>query len=99
MNGTTLRYFYAGMFTVVELPDVCLITETGYKYRSMTADELPLCVTQNNIGIQISLGTYKLFYEAGTEDVLWRPRSDGEQSSLDERAKTRHEERRSCALL
>jgi paired amphipathic helix protein Sin3a len=63
----------------------------------MTDD--PSCVTQNNIGIQISLGTYKLFYEAGTEDILWRQRSEVEQSSLDDRANARHEERKNCALL
>jgi len=72
---------------------------TLFLRRSTTADESPLCITENNIGIQISLGTYKMFYEAGTEDALWRPKSDAEQSSLNERAKARDEERKSCALL
>lgn len=56
-------------------------------------------IIQNNIGIQISLGTYKLFYEAGTEDMLWRPRSEEEQASVEERGKVKHEERKKCVLL
>jgi len=74
--------------------------QTLFLRRSITADESPPpCEMENDIGIQISLGTYKLFYEAGTEDVLWRPRSEGEQTRLDERARARHEERKNCVLL
>ena len=88
------------MFVGVVLSGLTLIIDDGYKYRSITADESPPpCEMQNDIGIQISLGTYKLFYEAGTEDVLWRPRSEGEQTRLDERARARHEERKNCVLL
>ena len=39
----------------------------------------------------MSLGTYKLFYEAGSEDYLVRKRDEG---VLGERAKAREEERR-----
>lgn len=75
-----------------------LIIETGYKYRTVAADESPPS-TKSDIGIQISLGTYKLFYEAGTEDFLWRQRPEVEQGIMDDRAKARHEERKNCVLL
>lgn len=69
------------------------------KYRNMTGDETPLAATSNDIGIQISLGTYKLFYEAGTEDVLWRGRTGEEEGRVEERARKRHEERKQSAWL
>ena len=53
---------------------------------------MPLIKT--DIGVQVSLGTFKLFYEAGSEDVLWRGRGE-----LDQRALARHEERKKSRWL
>ena len=50
-------------------------------------------LTRTEIGIQVSLGTFKLFYEAGSEDILWRERSEDVQNMLDERTLGKHEER------
>lgn len=60
--------------------------------RSVTTEEMPLIKT--DIGVQVSLGTFKLFYEAGSEDVLWRGRGE-----LDQRALARHEERKKSRWL
>lgn len=61
----------------------------------MAGEETSQAEVDNNIAIRISLGTYKLFYEAGTEDVLWRK----EDVRLSERAKLRHEERKKSVWL
>ncbi|KAI0066497.1 hypothetical protein BV25DRAFT_1868189 [Artomyces pyxidatus] len=50
--------------------------------------------TEGEVAIRISLGTYKLFYEAGTEECVWRRRSEEEERTLRERAAAREEERR-----
>ncbi|KAF7966906.1 hypothetical protein HWV62_36583 [Athelia sp. TMB] len=70
-----------------------------YLRRCMTADETPQPAVRNDIGIQISLGTYKLFYEAGSEDILWRQRSAIEEGRVLERARRVHEERIQSAWL
>lgn len=61
------------------------------KHRNVTAEEMPS--TKTEVGIQVSLGTFKLFYEAGSEDILWRERSEDVQNTLDERTSAKHEER------
>lgn len=68
-------------------------------YRCITADETPPSEVHNDIGIQISLGTYKMFYEAGSEDVLWRRRSEAEETRVLERGRRLHEERKSSVWL
>ncbi|KZT30943.1 hypothetical protein NEOLEDRAFT_49300 [Neolentinus lepideus HHB14362 ss-1] len=57
------------------------------------------CVVQNNLAIRISLGTYKMFYEAGTEEFIWQRRSAADDKLLRERAAAKHEERKQCRLL
>jgi paired amphipathic helix protein Sin3a len=42
--------------------------------------------------VRVSLGSYKLFYEAGMEDALYRRRSDAELALLEGKAKARREE-------
>lgn len=49
--------------------------------------------------IRISLGTYKLFYEADAEDVLMRERGEEEERELMERGRLRNEERRRSQWL
>jgi paired amphipathic helix protein Sin3a len=49
--------------------------------------------------IRISFGTYKIFWEAGSEDTFWRRRGEDDYQKLCERAKARHEERLKCRLL
>lgn len=65
----------------------------------MAGDETPQPDVQHNIGVQISMGTYKLFYEAGSEDALWRRRSAAEEGRISERARRVHEDRIQCAWL
>jgi paired amphipathic helix protein Sin3a len=54
---------------------------------------------QTNMAIRISFGTYKLFYEARSEDFLWRKWESEEGEKLKERARAREDERRKCGLL
>lgn len=49
--------------------------------------------------VRISLGTYKLMYEAGSEDGMVRRRSREEERVVEERVRRRNEERRRCRLL
>ena len=49
--------------------------------------------------VRVSLGTYRLFYEAGEEDFLWVKRRQGEQSTLAARALARSDERRRSRWL
>jgi paired amphipathic helix protein Sin3a len=51
------------------------------------------------MSVRVSLGTYKLFYEAGTEDYLSRTRNSEDELTLGDRAKARHEERKKCRLI
>ena len=44
--------------------------------------------------VGVRRGTYKLMYEAGSEDLLWRRRGRGESRLLATRAAAREEERR-----
>ncbi|KAL4069818.1 hypothetical protein V8B97DRAFT_2104708 [Scleroderma yunnanense] len=53
----------------------------------------------DSMRIRISLGTYKLFYEADAEDELVRERGEEEERELKERAKLRNEERRGSRWL
>ena len=46
------------------------------------------------MGVQVQRGTYKLMYERGREDVLWRTRGREGWRTLHERARGREEERR-----
>ena len=56
------------------------------------ANEAGLC-------IRVSLGTYKLFYEAGKEDFVFQRRSPSEQATLTARALARSDERRRSRWL
>ena len=47
-----------------------------------------------DLGIQIQQSTYKIMYERGREDVLWRRRRAEEAGMLRERAVAREDERR-----
>ena len=49
--------------------------------------------------VRVSLGTYRLFYEAGQEDYVFQRRSAGEQATLTARALARSEERRRSRWL
>lgn len=46
------------------------------------------------LNIRVSLGTYKIFYEAGKEDYVYRRRGEEEERVLLARAAAREEERR-----
>ncbi|KAH7886015.1 hypothetical protein F5I97DRAFT_1877064 [Phlebopus sp. FC_14] len=68
--------------------------------KHISSDESPRgLVGWNDMSIRISLGTYKLFYEAGTEDVLVQRRSAEEERELRERVRARNEERKRCRWL
>jgi len=49
---------------------------------------------ENDMRIRISFGTYKLFYEAKSEDFLYRKWEKEERDKLLERARSRDEERK-----
>lgn len=51
------------------------------------------------LGVRVSLGSYKLFYEAGQEDFVFHARSASEQATLTARALARSEERRRSRWL
>ena len=55
--------------------------------------------TESRLCIRVSLGTCRLFYEAGQEDSLVRRRSEGEYATLAARALARTEERRRSRWL
>jgi len=61
-----------------------------------TEDSLTPSVIQceGELGIRISLGTYKLFHESGTEWSMIRRRREEEERMLKDRARQREEERR-----
>ncbi|EGO30319.1 hypothetical protein SERLADRAFT_444328 [Serpula lacrymans var. lacrymans S7.9] len=69
--------------------------------RYITTDESPPCASRlwNGMRIRISLGTYKLFYEGDSEDVLVRGRGAEEGEGLSERARVRQEERKKSRWL
>ena len=47
-----------------------------------------------DLGIQIQQSTYKIMYERGREDVLWRRRGAEQAEMLRQRAVAREDERR-----
>lgn len=67
------------------------------KNRSLSGDES--IVARSEMRIRISLRTYRLFYEAGMEDVFVHRRGREEEKALQERVRRRNEERRRCRLL
>lgn len=58
------------------------------KNRSIPTDDSSTLV-QNDIVVRISLGTYKIFYEAGTEDFIQRKWDKEQSERLGERVKRR----------
>lgn len=56
-------------------------------------------VAQNEMQVRISLGSYKIFYEGGKEDMLWCRRSREEYTQLQARASAREEERKRTLWL
>ncbi|KAH9964149.1 hypothetical protein BC827DRAFT_1356668 [Russula dissimulans] len=65
--------------------------------RNLTAEDSStssLIQHEGELGIRISLGTYKLFHESGTEWSMMRSRGQEEERMLRERARQREEERR-----
>ncbi|KAF9015729.1 hypothetical protein BDQ17DRAFT_1341548 [Cyathus striatus] len=48
----------------------------------------------NQMKIRVNLPTYKLVYEDGCEDMVWRGRGRGEERELRDRARARDEERK-----
>ncbi|KAG2154574.1 hypothetical protein DEU56DRAFT_769236 [Suillus clintonianus] len=68
--------------------------------RHLTIDESARGTSSwDSMGIRVSLGTYKMFYESSAEDVYVRPRSREEEKELRERAKVREEERKRSIWL
>jgi hypothetical protein len=59
--------------------------------RNMSSDE---SMNEGELGIRISLGTYKLFHESGKEWSMMRSRELEEERMLGDRAKQREEDRR-----
>lgn len=49
--------------------------------------------------VRISLPSYKLVYESGSEDVVWNGRSREAEAILKERSRSREEERRKSRWL
>ena len=50
--------------------------------------------SEGELGIRISLGSYKLFHESGTEWSVARRRGEEEERILKDRARQRDEDRR-----
>ncbi|KDQ63138.1 hypothetical protein JAAARDRAFT_119201 [Jaapia argillacea MUCL 33604] len=66
----------------------------------LVADDAPTkIVAENGVAMRISLGTYKVFYESGTEDFMRREGGAEEVRMLRERAAARHEERKRSRWL
>jgi paired amphipathic helix protein Sin3a len=66
-------------------------------HRHLTSDEasMPCMVRiEGELGIRISLGTYKLFHEGGTEWSTVRRRGQEEERVVKDRARQREEDRR-----
>ena len=55
--------------------------------------------TTSRLCVRVSLGTYKLFYAAGTEDCIVRRRTVEMERTLQGRAAAREEERRRSKWL
>jgi paired amphipathic helix protein Sin3a len=58
------------------------------------SDDSSTALSEGELGIRISLGTYKLFHESGTEWRMVRRRGEEEEMILKDRAKQREEDRR-----
>ena len=56
-------------------------------------------VNESRLCVRVSLGTYKLFYSAGDEDVFIRGRTREREETLKLRALAREEERRRSRWL
>lgn len=56
-------------------------------------------VNESRLCVRVSLGTCRLFYEAGEEDFLFHKRRPSEESTLAARALARAEERRRSKWL
>ncbi|KAF8140489.1 hypothetical protein EV363DRAFT_1152523 [Boletus edulis] len=67
------------------------------KNRSLSTDDA--IVGWSDVRIRISLRTYKLVCEAGSEDAFVQRRSREEEKEVQERARRRNEERGRCRLL
>jgi paired amphipathic helix protein Sin3a len=66
-------------------------------HRHLTSDDSLTSSTirsEGELGIRISLGTYKLFHERGTEWSVARSRGQEEERMLKDRARQREEDRR-----
>jgi hypothetical protein len=66
-------------------------------HRNLTSDDALTCSTvrhEGEPGIRISLGTYRLFHESGTEWMMTRSRGREEERILGDRARQREEDRR-----
>ncbi|KAH9044289.1 hypothetical protein EDB85DRAFT_2070530 [Lactarius pseudohatsudake] len=62
--------------------------------RNVTFDDGLTCSMEGESGIRISLGTYRLFHESGTEWTMTRSRGREEERMLRERARQREDDRR-----
>ncbi|KAF8560140.1 hypothetical protein OG21DRAFT_1401704 [Imleria badia] len=64
---------------------------------SLSTDET--MVGWSDMRVRISVCTYKLMYEVGSEDGMVQRRSREEEREVEERARRRNEERQRCRLL
>jgi paired amphipathic helix protein Sin3a len=62
--------------------------------RTLAGDEPGSAHAEGDLGIRVSLGSYKLFYEGGSWECVWHVRARDEDAQLAERAAARVEERR-----
>ncbi|KAL1741018.1 hypothetical protein HDZ31DRAFT_46324 [Schizophyllum fasciatum] len=67
--------------------------------RSLHEEEGGRVYAETDMGIRVTLPSYKLLYITGTEDVVARRRTAADAGPLWERAAARQEERRRCRLL
>jgi len=54
---------------------------------------------ESNMTVRVSLGTYRLFFEGGSEDFILRRWGKDDGEVLEERAKAKQEERRKSRWL
>jgi paired amphipathic helix protein Sin3a len=62
--------------------------------RTLTGEDTSGVRTDGDLGVRVSLGTYKLFYEGGSGECIYREREQDEVDALVERARAREEDRR-----
>ena len=81
-------------------PEVSLYTDQvdgalrGAIHRNLTCDDAySMTRHEGEMGIRISLGSYRLFHESGTEWMMTRSRGREEEKMLEDRARQREEER------